>query len=129
MINSPFESRLSLEPYTVRPDQRIVTKLPIQELWDDTGTFTSERIRYLDKSNLAELLRTSLVRFVVANCGLKLRWVPTPQRFEFWKTVRFQIAEPEKPIFLKQFPSETAYLASEWRGRGGECVILLEMIH
>ena len=51
------------------------------------------------------------------------------QRFEFWKTVRPQIADPANPILLEQFPSETAYSASEWRGRSGECFILLEKHH
>jgi hypothetical protein len=60
---------------------------------------------------------------------MKLRWIPTQQQFEFWKTIRPQIAEPEEPIFLKQFPKETAYIASEWRGRAGECLILLETHH
>jgi hypothetical protein len=33
----------------------------------------------------------------VADPGRKLKWIPTPQRFEFWKAIRTQIAHPEKP--------------------------------
>ena len=77
----------------MRPDQRIVTKILLTELWDDSGTLTDERVRNLEQSNLAELLRTGTVQFAVADCGLKLRWIPTRQRFEFWKTVRPQIAD------------------------------------
>jgi hypothetical protein len=69
------------------------------------------------------------VQFVVADCGQKLRWILTHEGFEFWKTVRLQIADPLKPIYLEQFPNETAYTASEWRGRTGECLILLEEHH
>jgi len=69
------------------------------------------------------------VQFVVADCGLKLSWIPTQQQFEFWKTVRPQIADPMKPIHLEMFPNETAYTASEWRGRTGKCLILLEKHH
>lgn len=113
----------------MRPDQRIVTKLPLTDLWDERGTLTGERVRNLDQSNLADLLRTGPVQFAVADCGLKLRWIPTQQRFEFWKAVQLQIANPLKPIYLKQFPGETAYTASEWRGLTGECLILLEKHH
>jgi hypothetical protein len=114
---------------SLRPEQRIVTKLPVSEIWDDRGTLLGERIRYLDQDRIRELLRTGPVQFIVADCGTKLNWVPTQERFEFWKTVRPQIADPMKPIQLRQFPNETAFTASEWRGRTGECLILLEKHH
>ena len=107
---------------TLRPDQRIFVKMPLTELWDNGGTLTGDRVRNLDQTGLVELLPTGPVQFLVADPGLKLRWVPTPQQFEFWKTVRPQIAHPEKPIYREQFPNETAYIASEWRGRTGECL-------
>jgi len=113
----------------LRPDERIVTKLPLAELWDESGTLRGERIRPLDQELIRELVRTALVQFIVANCGAKLNWIPQKGRFEFWKMVRPQIADPMKPIRLDQFPNETAYTASEWRGRTGECLILLEMHH
>jgi hypothetical protein len=113
----------------LNPDQRIVTKIPLAEVWDESGSLSDERIRNLDQNNLAELIRAGPVKFVVADCGFKIRWIPTQQQFEFWKTVRHQIADPAKPILLKQFPNEIAYVASEWRGRTGECFILLEKHH
>src|SRR6516162_954957 len=87
----------------LRVDQRIVTKIPLAELWDESGTPAGERIRNLDQNTLLELVRFGSVQFVVADCGLKLNWIPTEKRFEFWKTVRPQIADPTKPIFLGQF--------------------------
>jgi hypothetical protein len=113
----------------LRADQRVVTKIPLTELWDESGTITSERIRSLDQSTLLELVRSVSVQFVVADCGLKLDWIPREKRFDFWKTVRPQIADPAKPIFLGSFRNETAYIASEWRGRTGECLVLLERHH
>lgn len=113
----------------MRPDQTIVTKIPLTEIWADRGTISNERLRRLDQSNLAELLRAGPLQFLVADCGLKLMWIPTQQRFEFWETVKPQIADPAKPIYREQFPDETAYIASEWRGRAGECLILLEKHH
>jgi hypothetical protein len=103
--------------------------MPLTELWDDNGTFSGERIRNLAQTDLLELLRSGPVQFLMADPGLKLRWIPTTQRFEFWKAVRPQIAHPGKPVYREQFPNEIAYIASEWRGRTGECLILLEKYH
>jgi hypothetical protein len=69
------------------------------------------------------------VQFIVADCGAKMNWISQQERFEFWKMVWPQIADPMKPIQLDQFPNETAYTASEWLGRTGECLILLEKHH
>jgi hypothetical protein len=113
----------------VRPDERIVTKTPLTEIWDDSGTLSGQRIRDLDQSGLRELVRSGSVQFVVADPGLKLNWITPEKCFEFWKAVRPQIADPTKRIYLRQFPNETAYIASEWRGRAGECLILLEKFH
>ena len=75
--------------------------MPLTELWDEGGTLTSERVRNIDQSNLVELLRVGPLQFVVAACGLKLLWIPTRQRFELWKTVKPQIADPAKPVYLE----------------------------
>ena len=69
----------------MRPEQRIVVKMPLTELWDDEGTLVGERIRNLDETDLVELLRIGPVQFLVADPGLELRWIRTPQQFEFWK--------------------------------------------
>jgi hypothetical protein len=113
----------------LRPNQRIVAKLPLSELWDESGTLLGERIRHLDQNLIRELLQTGPVQFIVANCAGKLNWIPTQEPFEFWKMVQPQIADATKLIQLDQFPNETAYTASEWRGRTGECLILLESHH
>lgn len=103
--------------------------MPLTEIWDDSGTLSKERIRDLDQSDLRELVRSGCVQFVVATPGSKLNWIPAEKRFEFWNTVRPQIADPAKPIVLRDFPNETAYVASEWRGRAGESLVLLETFH
>jgi len=72
---------------------------------------------------------TEQVQFIVADCGAKLNWIPMQERFEFWKAIRPQVADAGGPIYIERFPNQTAYVASEWRGRGGECLILLEMNH
>jgi len=49
----------------LRPDQRIVVRMPLIELWDDGGTLTGERVRNLDQTDLVELLRSGPVQFLV----------------------------------------------------------------
>ena len=87
------------------------------------------RVRHLDENLIRDILRTVPVQFIVADCGEKLNWIPTQERFEFWKTIRPHIADPMKPIQLDRFPNQVACTASEWRGRAGECLILLEKRH
>ena len=110
-------------------DHRIVTRLPLAELWDERGTFAHGRARNLTGGDVKELLRAREVRFVVADCGLKLDWMPANRTWEFWRNVKPAIADPRKPIILEEFPGEAAYTASEWRGRDGECLIVLEKHH
>jgi hypothetical protein len=96
----------------MRPDQRIVTKLPLTELWDETGALPGERIRHLDENLIRGLMGTGQVQFI-----------------EFWKAIRPQVTDALRPIYLERLPNQTAYTASEWRGRTGECLILLETHH
>jgi hypothetical protein len=82
---------------SLKPNRRIVTNLPLAELWDDNGKTPAERIRSLNKNSIQKLVRTGPAQFIVANCGKKLNWIPIEERFGFWKTVRPQIADPSKP--------------------------------
>jgi hypothetical protein len=113
----------------MKADQRIVVELPLTELWDETGALPGERIRQVDGNLIRGLMGTEQVQFIVANSGAKLNWIPMQERFEFWKATRPQVADALRPISLERFPNQTAYIASEWRGRTGECLILLETHH
>jgi hypothetical protein len=57
--------------------------MPLTELWDDGGTLTGGRVRDVGQTEIAELLRSGPVQFLVTDPGRKLKWIPTPQRFEF----------------------------------------------
>jgi len=129
VINLLLNLALVETPLALRVDQRVVTKIPLTELWDESGTIGGGRIRDLNENTLLEMIRSGSVRFVVADCGLKLDWISREKHFDFWKTIRPQVADPAERIFLRNFPNETAYVASEWRGRAGECLVLLEKYH
>jgi hypothetical protein len=59
----------------VRADERVVTKIPLTELWDASGTLVGHRISDLSENSLVELMRSGSMQFVVADCGLKLDWI------------------------------------------------------
>ena len=113
----------------MNPELRIVTKIPLSEIWDETGLLLASRVRYLDLSDLKELLKQSSVYFVVADCGLPLRWIPKAETFTFWKEIRDRVAAPNTPIFLEHFPGNESYVASLWEGRESKYLVLLERHH
>lgn len=111
--------------------QRVVTLLPLSEIWNDTGIVSVERGRLLNKVAIIEILRSSKIRFAVANTGDSLRWVPEDDAHTFWKDeVKLHLANPaSERINLEDFPGEYCYLASEWQTTSGTLIILLEKWH
>ncbi|TKD01181.1 hypothetical protein E8A74_31775 [Polyangium fumosum] len=109
---------------------RIVTRIPVEELWTDDGVLAATRLRTLDRVAIRDLLRRGPVRFVVADVGHDLRWIPPAERFDFWKRdgeIHFALT---KEVHLDDLPDGMAYLASEWTVAGDEApVLLLEVYH
>ncbi|MFH0902990.1 MAG: hypothetical protein V2A73_20365 [Pseudomonadota bacterium] len=104
--------------------------LPIGQLWTGDGVLPADRKRELDRKAIATLLRVGLVRFVVANVGDPLRWVPAAVCYLFWKTdASVHLAEMDH-FRLDAFPDGVAYVASEWSAvDGGPPIVLLEVQH
>ena len=112
-----------------KPTEQLVTLLPLTALWTDAGFIEARRVRYLVAGELRELLRAGPVRFVVADCGERLRWIDEHNCFEFWKNdLKAHIATPEK-FDLAAFPGEYCYVASEWLTEQQDHVIVLEKHH
>ena len=117
------------ELIAMKPTERIVTSLPLTALWTDAGFIEAKRLRYLAAGELRELLRAGPVRFAVADCGERLRWIDQHNCFEFWKNgVKAHIAAPEQ-LELAAFPGEYCYVASEWMTEQQDRVIVLEKHH
>lgn len=116
----------------MRPEQRIVVSMPLDELWDEQGSITARRGRALGQQEIAALLSSETVQFVVANVGSHLRWIPLDDRFTFWKgevKVRLVPTNAEK-LRLEDYPGEYCYVATEWRRPSGQStIILLERHH
>lgn len=112
------------------PDKRIVTRLPLEELWTETGVVDAKQIRDLTAADIAELLRRGPVRFVVADIGGELEWVPQSDCYKFWKSeVKERLPDPTEQIRVWEYPDGYCYFATEWADRGGIPIVLLAIYH
>ena len=104
--------------------------MPVDELWEGQKLVSKDKIRDIGSGDIVDLLRSGLVRFVVADIGKPFEWLPANKSFDFWKTeVKTHLAEPESKVFLEDFPDEYCYFASEWKYLNDERIILLSKMH
>ena len=109
------------------PKHRVVTRIPVSELWIDGHTVTATRGRDLNEEEVRNLLRSGRVVFVVADVGQQLEWIPQEKTFVFWKD--------EVMSRLSHFPMDPRvvqdhiYVASEWTSSDGAIIALLEKYH
>lgn len=110
---------------------RIVTRIPLDTLWDEEGEVAATRSRSLSQSDLTEMLRKYPVEFYVADMGHSLRRVEVHKCYSFWKSeVKAHLVnDPDGKIILENYPGEYAYLASEWSGEIQVPIVLLEKRH
>ena len=66
------------------PAQRIVTQMPLSDLWKDAGLINAHRHGRVGRDDISKLLRDGST-FVVADLGHPLRWIPEQDRSTFWK--------------------------------------------
>jgi hypothetical protein len=109
--------------------QRVVTRLPLADLWDDAGSVRAAAVRDLTADDIRGLLRDGPVRFVVADLGAPLRWVSAAECFPFWKAeVRSRVANPAGAD-LQEYPGGWCFFASEWGPVEGPPIVLLAVAH
>jgi hypothetical protein len=105
----------------------VVTKLPLSRLTTTRGD--AKRVSDVGAAAIRSLLRVGAVRFVVANIGASIRWVPEAECFDWWKQeVQPHLAEPNRPAPLEDFPGGYAYYASQWDD-GSTPFVLLSKAH
>ena len=113
------------------PRLRRITRLPLEELWNDEGTVEGTRGPYLRAEQIRELVRNGPVQFVQAALGELLRWVPLEERFDFWKTdLRPRVVETPARFYLDDYPDGFCYLVSDWHVPSHpHPVLVAEMCH
>jgi hypothetical protein len=114
----------------MRPADRVITDLPLRELFDERGPVEAIRQRELGTEDVRALLRIHPFRFVVADAGRAPVWVSEAERFSFWKNeVLPHLAGATDEVDLDQFPNGYCYRASEWLRPDGTFIVVLEVVH
>src|SRR5262249_27680064 len=112
------------------PAQRIVTRMPLSDLWDKSGQLNAHRVKHVGRKEITQLLRDAST-FVVADVGHPLRWIPEKDRFNFWKTeVKDHMVPAEvNSFYLEDYPNEYCFVASVWHCVESKPVVVLERHH
>ncbi len=111
-------------------NQKIVTRIPLKNLWTDIEDIYAYREKYLTVDNIRATLKSYPVEFVVAEVGQKLNWISYGRSIDFWKReVKQHLANDIDNINLDKFPDNYAYIASEWTREIQTPIVLLEKYH
>lgn len=115
----------------MNPALRVITELPLRELWSREGVVEAEPVRDVGAEEIRDLLRAGRVQFLVAEVGATPRWVPPAECHEFWKgELQPHLAEPGAPAGLEEFPGEYCYFAREWAANvPGLPIVVCEKCH
>jgi hypothetical protein len=109
---------------------RIVTQLPLQELWRNGEPPAGARVRSLDTQQIRDLLRSGPVQFVIVDAGKRPEWIQIEDCFQFWKAEVLTHLANESSVRLEDSPGEYAYFASQWEGCDTKApVVVLEKMH
>lgn len=109
---------------------RIVTHLPLRELWRDDGFSTTTRGQSLTGEDVRQFLASGAVQFVVVDVGAASRWIPASECFRFWQNEAKPHLASGTEVSLNQFPGGYCYFACRWEGREPEApIVVLEKQH
>lgn len=108
---------------------RVVTQLPLRELWRGDGFSTTARRKSLTHDDVREFLTSGPVQFVIADVGAAPRWIPPIDCFDFWKNEAKPHLASDGNASLNAFPGGYCYFASQWEGQSTAPIVLLEKHH
>lgn len=108
---------------------RVVTQLPLHELWRGDGFSTTARGKSLTHDDVREFLASGPVQFVVVDVGVAPRWIPTIECFDFWKREAKPHLASGAKASLDQFTGGYCYFASKWDGESSAPIVVLEKSH
>ena len=97
-------------------EERVVTDLPLDELWNDEGIVTRERRELISVPELKRLLDSD------GDLHVALAWIGAPIRWVRGSGKAGSVALLETPEMKQRF-----IVASRWEMPDGESIILLEL--
>ncbi|WP_445216013.1 hypothetical protein ACKWRH_27070 [Bradyrhizobium sp. Pa8] len=106
--------------------RRIVTRLPLAELWTNVGLMDSQPAERVGAAKIVQLLQNG-ASFVVADVGKPLRWISAADRFSFWRSeVKGRLVAADATRFdLDDYPDRYCYVAAMWDGTSPAPIIVL----
>jgi len=109
---------------------RIVTHLPLRELWREDGFRTMSRARSLAQDEITALLRTGPIQFVVVDVGYAPHWIHLDDCYQFWKCEVKPHLATETKVPIADFPDSYCYFASQWGNLDTTApIVVLEKSH
>jgi len=109
---------------------KIVTHLPIRELWRKDGFTTTSRGRSLSKNEITQLLQAGTVQFAVVDVGLPPLWIAINDCYRFWRDeAKSHLPSAGSKVVLSQQPDGYCYFASEWDSETTAPIVVLEKHH
>ena len=109
---------------------KVVTHLPLRELWRTDGFTTMSRTRPLSKDEITHLLQDGPVQFVVVDVGFSPLWVAISDCYRFWKEeVKSHLPPVPSRVILSEQPDGYCFFASEWDGETNAPIVVLEKHH
>jgi hypothetical protein len=112
------------------PALRIVTRLPLDELWDRDGLVSASRMRTLSRIQVVEFLRSG-AGGAIADIGEPLRWLAGNELFAWWKDeAKPRLLDPAEDVWsVEDLPDKRGWLASEWELAEATKLVLFEAFH
>lgn len=117
--------------HKMKSSKRIVTRTPVDKLYDEDGELEAHRGRVVTRADLEAILMQYPVEFYVADIGYPLKRIPVEKCHDFWRSeaAHHVAPDPDGGFSLEDFPGEYAYVASEWSGKLQTPIFLLEKHH
>jgi hypothetical protein len=101
--------------------ERLVIRLPLDELWTSDGPVDARRGRQVGAERIKEILRKRTAVFARADIGFPLTWYRGPDAAAFWRVAKPNLSEGAA-AYLDQFPGGFCYFATEWASAHGPVV-------
>ena len=115
---------------SVDPKLRIVTRLPLDELWGDDGPLEASRGAALDAGQVIGYLREG-ADGVMASIGAPLRWMRGARLYDWWKReAKPRLLDPAAQAWrLDELPDERGWLATAWTVGDSGHTLVFEQHH
>ena len=112
------------------PAKRIVTRLPLTELWNSAGIVDARRVGDIGKADIVRLLQDGS-SLVVAHVGQPLLWIADEDRFTYWKAEIscHLVGAGAVGFYLQDYPDHYCYVAAMWECASSTHVIVVEKRH